>query len=670
MKIVKAEVFVTCPGRNFVTLKITTEDGITGLGDATLNGRELSVASYLQDHLCPQLIGRDAHRIEDIWQFFYKGAYWRRGPVTMSAISAVDMALWDIKAKAANMPLYQLLGGASREGVMVYCHTTGHSIDEALDDYARHQELGFKAIRVQCGIPGMKTTYGMSKGKGLAYEPATKGQWPEEQLWSTEKYLDFMPKLFDAVRNKFGFNEHLLHDMHHRLTPIEAARFGKSIEDYRMFWMEDPTPAENQECFRLIRQHTVTPIAVGEVFNSIWDCKQLIEEQLIDYIRTTLTHAGGITGMRRIADFASLYQVRTGSHGPSDLSPVCMAAALHFDLWVPNFGVQEYMGYSEQMLEVFPHNWTFDNGYMHPGDKPGLGIEFDEKLAAKYPRVIGHEFFGVIDAVGEGVESARVGERVAVDPVVSCGHCYPCSIGKPNVCTTLAVLGVHADGGFSEYAVVPAKNAWKIPEAVADQYAVMIEPFTIAANVTGHGQPTENDTVLVYGAGPIGLTIVQVLKGVYNVKNVIVADRIDERLEKAKESGADWAINNSQTPLGEIFTEKGIKPTLIIDAACHPSILKEAVTLASPAARIVLMGFSSEPSEVIQQGITGKELSIFSSRLNANKFPIVIDWLSKGLIKPEKLITHTFDFQHVADAISLFEQDQKHCCKVLLTFSE
>lgn len=292
MKIVGADVFVTCPGRNFVTLKITTEDGITGLGDATLNGRELSVASYLKDHVCPQLIGRDAHRIEDIWQFFYKGAYWRRGPVTMSAISAVDMALWDIKAKAANMPLYQLLGGASREGVMVYCHTTGHIVDDVLEDYARHKEMGFKAIRVQCGVPGMKTTYGMSKGKGLAYEPATKGQWPEEQLWSTEKYLDFTPKLFEAVRDKFGFNEHLLHDMHHRLTPIEAARFGKSIEQYRLFWMEDPTPAENQECFRLIRQHTVTPIAVGEVFNSIWDCKQLIEEQLIDYIRTTITHAG------------------------------------------------------------------------------------------------------------------------------------------------------------------------------------------------------------------------------------------------------------------------------------------------------------------------------------------------------------------------------------------
>lgn len=299
MKIIAADVFVTCPGRNFVTLKITTESGLCGLGDATLNGRELSVASYLKDHLCPQLIGRDASRIEDIWQFFYKGAYWRRGPVTMSAISAIDMALWDIKAKAANMPLYQLLGGASREGVMVYCHTTGRTIDEVLEDYAKHQQMGFKAIRVQCGVPGMQTTYGLAKGKGLVYEPATKGQWPEEQLWSSEKYLDFTPKLFEAVRNKFGFNEHLLHDMHHRLTPIEAARFGKSIEDYRLFWMEDPTPAENQECFRLIRQHTVTPIAVGEVFNSIWDCKQLIEEQLIDYIRTTITHAGGITGMRR-----------------------------------------------------------------------------------------------------------------------------------------------------------------------------------------------------------------------------------------------------------------------------------------------------------------------------------------------------------------------------------
>jgi len=289
---------------------------------------------------------------------------------------------------------------------------------------------------------------------------------------------------------------------------------------------------------------------------------------------------------------------------------------------------------------------------------------------AKYPRVIGHEFFGVIDAVGDGVDQARLGQRVSVDPVISCGHCYPCSVGKPNVCTSLVVLGVHRDGGFSEYAAVPAKNAWVIPDAIPDKHAVMVEPFTIAAQVTGHVSPTEQDVVLVYGAGPMGLTTVQALKGVYNVKQVIVTDRIEERLAMAEKSGADWVINNGKTSLQEALEEKGVKPTLIIDAACHPSILQEAVTLASPAARIVMMGFSSEPSQIVQQGITGKELSIFSSRLNANKFPVVIDWLEKGLIDPDKLITHAFDYHHVTDAIELFEKDQRQCCKVLLTFGE
>ncbi|WP_199052070.1 D-mannonate dehydratase ManD [Aquitalea sp. ASV15] len=385
MRIAKADVFVSCPGRNFVTLKISTDCGLSGVGDATLNGRELAVVSYLRDHLCPPLVGRDAQQIEDIWQYFYKGGYWRRGPVTMSAISAIDMALWDIKAKAAKMPLYQLLGGASRERVLVYGHCTGSTIDAVLDDYARHQASGFKAIRVQCGIPGVASSYGLAKQQGGKYEPASKGKRPEEQIWSTEKYLNFIPTLFDKIRSRFGEEDHLLHDIHHRLTPIEAARFGKSVEPYHLFWMEDPTPAENQACFRLIRQHTVTPIAVGEVFNSIWDCKQLMEEQLIDYIRTTVTHAGGISGMRRIADFAALYQIRTGSHGASDLSPVSMAAALHFDMWVPNFGIQEYMGYSEAMLELFPRSWSFADGYMHPGDAPGLGVDFNEKLAEQYP---------------------------------------------------------------------------------------------------------------------------------------------------------------------------------------------------------------------------------------------------------------------------------------------
>jgi L-gulonate 5-dehydrogenase len=289
---------------------------------------------------------------------------------------------------------------------------------------------------------------------------------------------------------------------------------------------------------------------------------------------------------------------------------------------------------------------------------------------ARYPRVIGHEFFGVIDAVGEGVTDKTVGQRVTVDPVISCGHCYPCSVGKPNVCTSLVVLGVHRDGGFSEYATVPAKNAWPVPDSVSDNHAVIVEPFTIAANVTGQAKPREQDIALVYGAGPMGLTTIQVLKRVYNVHKVIVADQIPERLQMAQQNGADWTINNKEQPLAQALEEQGIRPTLIIDAACHPAILAEAIALASPAGRIVVMGFSTEPSLVPQQGITGKELTIYSSRLNANKFPLVLEWLGKGLINPDQLITHQFAFEHVVDAITLFEEDRKRCCKVLLTFNK
>jgi mannonate dehydratase len=366
-----------------VTLKLVTEDGIYGLGDATLNGRELAVASYLQDHVVPLLIGRDARRIEDTWQYLYKGAYWRRGPVTMSAIAAVDTALWDILGKAAGLPVFRLLGGASREKVLVYGHASGAGIEDTVAAVARYQQLGYKAIRAQSGIPGLASTYGVGRGD-LYYEPAETGR-PPENPWSTERYLNFAPSLFARLRQEFGPDVHLLHDVHHRLTPIEAARLGKELEPFHLFWMEDPVPAELQEGFRIIRRHTTTPIAVGEVFNGIYDCQQLIQEQLVDYIRATVVHAGGISHLRKIAHLAELYHVRTGCHGATDLSPVCMAAALHFDLSVHNFGIQEYMRHSEETDRVFPHAYRFAEGYMHPGDAPGLGVDIDEALAAKYP---------------------------------------------------------------------------------------------------------------------------------------------------------------------------------------------------------------------------------------------------------------------------------------------
>ncbi len=383
MKIRNAFVNITSPGRNFVTLKIETDEGIYGLGDGTLNGRELAVASYLSDHLIPCLIGRDPFQTEDIWQYLYRGAYWRRGPVTMASIAAVDVALWDIKGKALNTPVYNLLGGRSRQGVMVYAHANGKDITHAIEDVERHRQLGYRAIRVQSGFSGIKSTYGVPKATGR-YEPAERGL-PSEYDWATEPYLRHVPKLFERVRDHFGEDLHLLHDCHHRLTPIEAAGLGKELEPYHLFWIEDPVPAEFEEGYRIIREHTTTPIATGEVFNSIWDAHDLIRNQWIDYIRMTIVHGGGITHLKKVADFAALYHVRTGFHGATDLSPVTMAAALHFNTAINNFGIQEHMPHSEETDAVFPHNYTFKDGYMFPGDAPGMGVDLDENLAAQYP---------------------------------------------------------------------------------------------------------------------------------------------------------------------------------------------------------------------------------------------------------------------------------------------
>ncbi len=390
MKVVSAEVLVTSPDRNFVTLKLTTDDGITGLGDATLNGRELSVASYLRDHVAPLLTGRDAHRIEDTWQFLYRSAYWRRGPVTMTAIAAVDVALWDIKAKAAGMPLYQLLGGASREGIMAYGHASGRDLEELFDSVRHHLEVGFRSIRIQTSVPGVDAIYGVptappTGGDPFHYEPAQRTPLPVEEDWDTRAYLRHLPTVFEAVRAEFGPELPLLHDGHHRMTPIEAARLGRSLEPYDLFWLEDCTPAENQEALRLVRQHTTTPLAIGEVFNTVWDYQTLIRENLIDYVRSSVTHTGGITALRKLLDFAAQHQVRSGIHGPTDISPVGLAAALHLDLAIHNFGIQEYMHHGALTNDVFRQTHTFENGYLHPGDAPGLGVELDEDAAARFP---------------------------------------------------------------------------------------------------------------------------------------------------------------------------------------------------------------------------------------------------------------------------------------------
>jgi len=393
MIIDRADVIVTSPDRNFVTLKITTSDGVTGLGDATLNGRELAVVAYLTEHVVPLLIGRDPARIEDTWQFLYRSAYWRRGPVTMAAVAAVDVALWDIKAKVAGLPLYQLLGGASRTGLLTYGHASGKDLEELFDSVRDHQEQGYQAIRIQTGVPGLKSIYGIASNatfdanSGVRYdhEPAQRGALPNEEDWDTRSYLRHVPSVFEAVRNEFGPEIPLLHDGHHRMTPIQAARLGKSLEPYDLFWLEDVTPAENPEALRLVRQHTTTPLAIGEIFNTVWDYQQIIREQLIDYVRSAVTHTGGITHLKKVLDYASQYQIKSGMHGPTDISPVGMAAAMHLGLAIHNFGIQEYMKHGARTDEVFEQSFTFEGGMLHPGEQPGIGVELDERAAAAYP---------------------------------------------------------------------------------------------------------------------------------------------------------------------------------------------------------------------------------------------------------------------------------------------
>lgn len=386
MKIEDIEVFVCSPGRNFVTVRIVTENGLCGLGDATVNGREMAVVSYLTEHVAPCLIGRDAHRIEDIWQYLYRGAYWRRGPITMAAIAAIDMALWDIKGKAANLPLYQLLGGKSRRGVTLYAHANGENVGDTVDKAEDLAKQGFKAIRLQSAVPGLPVTYGVLGDKKDYYELQGNRPLPPEEPWSTRKYFSMIEGLFEAARDCLGNEIQLLHDVHSRLTPIEAARLGKLLEKYDLLFLEDASMAENQESFELIRGHTTTPLAIGETYNTVWDCKHLIENQLIDYIRIAATHAGGITAFRRIADFAGMHNVKTAPHGAPDLSPICLAAHMHLNIWTPNFGIQEFVGFgNDEIRQVFHHDLQLEDGMVYLSDAPGLGVDFNEKAAKEYP---------------------------------------------------------------------------------------------------------------------------------------------------------------------------------------------------------------------------------------------------------------------------------------------
>ncbi len=392
VKIQDIRVICTAPeGINLVVIKVeTNQPGLYGLGCGTFAYRHLAVKQLVEDYLKPLLVGRDVEKIEENWQLMHQNAYWRNGPIENNGISGVDMALWDIKGKMAGMPLYQLFGGKVREGVPVYRHVDGRDLNEICENIERFREMGLRHIRCQCGGYG-------GNGYGKAPKTAPEGAGDGVYL-DSRKYIRDTVKLFAGIREKEGYEIELVHDVHERIAPIEAIQLAKELEPFRLFFLEDPLPLEQISWFRRLREQTSIPLAEGELFNNCQEWKHLITEQLIDFIRVHISQIGGITPARKLQIFAEQFGVRTAWHGPGDMSPLAHAANIHIDLAAQNFGVQEWSGIEPPnyviqelkgkkgaLLEVFPGLPEFRNGYVYPNDKPGLGVDLNEKEAAKYP---------------------------------------------------------------------------------------------------------------------------------------------------------------------------------------------------------------------------------------------------------------------------------------------
>ena len=386
------KVILTAPeGINLVVVKVeTNQPGLHGLGCATFAYRHLVVQCLVEQYLKPLLVGRDVSAIEELWQLMHQNAYWRSGPAENNAISGVDMALWDIKGKMAGMPVYQLFGGKVREGVPVYRHADGRDLGELCDNIEKYQAQGITHIRCQSGGYG-------GGGFGKAPSTAPRGA-PDGVYLDSRSYMRDTLKLFEGIRSKVGFDVALCHDVHERLSPIEAIRFACEMERFELFFLEDAIPLEEGKWLRQLREKTRIPLAQGELFNNPYEWKTLITDQLIDFIRVHLSQIGGITPGRKLQLFAEQFGVKTAWHGPGDMSPVAHAANIHIDLAARNFGVQEWSGVRPPnfviqdlkgppgaLLDVFPGLPEFKDGYVYANDKPGLGVDIDEEEARKYP---------------------------------------------------------------------------------------------------------------------------------------------------------------------------------------------------------------------------------------------------------------------------------------------
>jgi len=381
LKITNVKSLLTAPqGIRLCVVKVeTSEPGLYGLGCATFNQRPLPVAAAVDKYLNPFAKGRDADNIEDMWQTAYTSSYWRNGPVLNNALSGLDQALWDIKGKRANMPVYQLLGGKCRFAVDCYSHCGGRDVAQLENSVRRAMEEGYRHVRIQLGYYGSPHLSGKPHFKEAGFG------LPSDSHMDPGPYVRATIKMFEHIRKTCGDEIELLHDIHERIPPIQAIRLVKELEQYHPFFIEDPFAPEDNGYFKVLRQQTSTPIAMGELYNNPHEWVGLVSERLIDFIRVHISQIGGLSVARKIATLCEWFNVRTAWHGPSDVSPVGHAANAHLDLAISNFGIQEGVHFSRKTRDVFPGCPTVKDGYMYVNEAPGYGVDTDENLAAKFP---------------------------------------------------------------------------------------------------------------------------------------------------------------------------------------------------------------------------------------------------------------------------------------------
>lgn len=385
IRIRNVRVILTAPdGIRLVVVKIeTTEPELYGLGCATFTQRPLAVKTAIEEYLAPLVVGRSVDDIEDIWQAAFVSSYWRSGPVLNNALSGIDEALWDIKGKRAGMPVYQLLGGKVRVAAPCYAHASGSSFDEVTDNARRLMAEGYRHIRAQVAIAGM-ATYGAAGASPNATRSSYHlglGQEP----WEPTPYCRTVPRLFEHLRRELGDDVELLHDIHERVPPIQAIGLARDLEPFNLFFLEDPFAPEHNGYFPLLRQQTAIPIAMGELYTNRAEYVDLIRDRLIDFIRIHISDIGGLTPARKLAAYCEFFGVRTAWHGPGDVSPVGHSANLQLDLAAPNFGIQELAIFPERTRTVFPGTPDVRDGMLWSNEEPGLGVDLDEREAAKYP---------------------------------------------------------------------------------------------------------------------------------------------------------------------------------------------------------------------------------------------------------------------------------------------